>query len=85
MPTACNQLLTLHVDGNARILGTGNGDSAFRIAERPTDAEGRDFTIPAFNGYAQVLIQSTHDAGNATLSVSADGMKTAQLKLTVNK
>lgn len=82
VPTACNQL-TLHVDGNARILGTGNGDSAFRIAERPTDAEGRDFTIPAFNGYAQVLIQSTHDAGNATLSVTADGMKTAQLRLTV--
>lgn len=82
VPTACNQL-TLHVDGNARILGTGNGDSAFRIAERPTDAEGRDFTIPAFNGYAQVLIQSTHDAGAATLSVSADGMKTAQLRLTV--
>lgn len=80
VPTACN-MLTLHVDGNARILGCGNGDSAFRIAERPADGEAHDFTIPAFNGYAQVLIQSTHDAGTAVLTVAADGMKTAQITI----
>lgn len=83
VPTACNEL-KLHVDGNARILGTGNGDSAFRIAERPTDADGRDFTLPAFNGYAQVLVQSTKAVGVATLTVSADGLKTSQIKLTTN-
>lgn len=80
VPTACNEL-TLHIDGNARILGVGNGDPSFKDVERPTD-DVKNFTVKAFNGYAQVLVQSTPDAGNVELTISSNGLKTAQTKIT---
>ena len=49
----------INIDGNARILGFGNGDSAFREVERPTDSDARSFDFKTFNGLAQVLIQSS--------------------------
>ena len=86
VPTACNNL-TLHIDGNANILGVGNGDPSFKDIERPAckadevTADGKNFSVKAFNGYAQVLVQSTKTAGTATLTISADGMKNAQVRL----
>lgn len=70
VPTACDEL-TLTVSGSLRILGVGNGDPAFQAAERPADAEARTFRVKAFNGLAQVLLQSTGEAGEATLTVAA--------------
>ena len=70
VPTACDEL-TLTVSGPLRILGVGNGDPAFQAAERPADAEARTFRVKAFNGLAQVLLQSTGEAGEATLTVAA--------------
>ena len=63
VPTACLPLL-LEVDGPVRILGVGNGDSAFRAQERPADPSARTFQVDSFNGLAQVLLQ-----GCGTLSV----------------
>lgn len=73
VPTACNQL-TLHLEGDIRILGVGNGDPACKDAERPTDANAKDFTVKAFNGYARIFLQSGKKSGENTLSVTADGM-----------
>ena len=56
VPTACLPLV-LEVEGPVRILGVGNGDSAFRAAERPADPSVRTFRVDAFNGLAQVLLQ----------------------------
>lgn len=60
MPTAAIPL-TINIVGNARILGYGNGDSAFCDQERPTDPMARSFDFKTFNGLAQVIIQSSDD------------------------
>lgn len=70
VPTACDQL-TLHVEGDMRILGTGNGDPACQDAERPTDADARHFAVKAFNGYARIFLQAGTKAGENALTVSA--------------
>lgn len=53
-----NLPLTLELSGNVRLLGTGNGDSAFTGPERPIPgADPEDaFTFQTFNGHAQVLV-----------------------------
>lgn len=81
VPTACNDL-TLTVSGPVRILGVGNGDPAYQATERPTDANARTYQVKAFNGLAQVLLQSNGEAGEATLTIEADNLPatTYQLK-----
>ena len=81
VPTACDEL-TLTVSGPLRILGVGNGDPAFQAAERPVDAEARTFRVKAFNGLAQVLLQSTGEAGEATLTVAAADLPETSCLLT---
>lgn len=83
VPTACNTI-TVTVTGDAHILGVGNGDPAFKGKEHATERDCKTFTVPAFNGYAQVLIQSNTTPGTATVTVSADGCKPATCKLTAN-
>ena len=73
VPDACLPL-ELSVDGDVRILGVGNGDSAFRAQERPTDPSARHFQVDSFNGLAQVLLQ-----GSGTLTVSAEGLTPASI------
>lgn len=84
MPTACNDL-TLTVSGPVRILGVGNGDPAWQDQERPADATARTFRVKAFNGLAQILLQSTCEAGEATLTVQADGMQPVTYTLGVQR
>lgn len=81
VPTACDELQIM-VDGPVRILGVGNGNPTWQAAERPTDANARTFRLKAFNGLAQVLLQSTGEAGQATLTVQA-GDDVRQATLTV--
>ena len=73
VPDACLPL-ELSVDGDVRILGVGNGDSAFRSQERPEDPLARHFQVDSFNGLAQVLLQ-----GSGTLTVSAEGLTGATI------
>ena len=40
---------------------------AYQATERPADADARTYQVKAFNGLAQVLLQSTGEAGEATL------------------
>lgn len=70
VPTACNEL-TIRVSGPVRILGVGNGDPAYQDTERPADADARTYRMKAFNGLAQILLQSTGQAGEATLTVGS--------------
>lgn len=80
VPDACNKL-SIRVDGPARILGAGNGDSAFRVKERPDSRDAQEFEIDAFNGLAQILVQSTGAEGVAVLSVTSDGLKSQPLQI----
>ena len=82
VPDACERL-SLTVSGPVRILGVGNGDPAWQDTERPHNPDARTFQVPSFNGLAQVLLQSTHESGEATLTVQADGMPAATLALQI--
>ena len=48
--------IKLETEGEARILGGGNGDPAFRGRERPAPEE-KSFTLPAFSGKVQFLVK----------------------------
>lgn len=78
VPDACNQL-TLKTEGDVKILGVGNGDPACHDPERPEDINSHEFRVKAFNGYAQVLIQSKKTAGKASLTVSGEGIKESKI------
>lgn len=73
--------VTVTVDGPVRILGAGNGDSAFKGAERPTEPSARTFTIDSFGGLAQFLIQGAGGQGVATVTFSSEGMTPATVEL----
>ncbi len=74
VPNAC-PMLTLRLEGNGRIIGAGNGDPSYLGADHPKDKDCKEFRIPAFNGLAQVLIQSNRDAGNILLKCNSNGLK----------
>ena len=77
VPTASPRLRVV-VGDNVRILGMGNGDSAWRAAERPADRDCREFCFDAFNGHAQIIVETLADAADAaaeslSLTISAAG------------
>ena len=80
VPDAC-PMLTFRLEGNGRIIGAGNGDPSYLGADHPKDKDCKEFSIPAFNGYAQVLIQSNRDAGNIHLKCVADGLKDGRINI----
>lgn len=84
VPTACNDL-TITVSGPVRILGVGNGAPAYQATERPADTDARTYQVKAFNGLAQVLLQSTGEAGEATLTVVSENMPETSCVLKLQK
>ena len=74
VPDAC-PMLNLRLEGDARILGAGNGDPMYAGIDHPTEQNCKAFSIPAFNGLAQVLVQSTTQKTTATLTCESDGLK----------
>ena len=83
VPTACEPL-DLKVSGPVRILGVGNGNPAFQEKERPEETDARTFSVDTFNGLAQILLQSTGNTGEATLTVRSDNLKEGQVTLLLN-
>ena len=80
VPDAC-PMLTFRLEGDGRILGAGNGDPSYLGEDHPKAKDCREFSIPAFNGLAQVLIQSGHNPSSLVLSCSADQLKAGALSL----
>ena len=74
VPDAC-PMLRFQLEGDAHILGAGNGDPAYLGADHPKDIHCKDFSIPAFNGLAQVLIQSGQKAGSIKLTCTSENLK----------
>jgi beta-galactosidase len=62
------------ITGPGRILGVGNGNPASHEPDRATSRR-------LFNGLAQVLVQTSRDAGEITLSAAAEGLRSVSLKL----
>ena len=80
VPNACPPL-TFQLEGNGRILGAGNGDPMYLGEDHPKNQDCKTFSIPAFNGMAQLLVQSTEDAGSIRLSCTSEGLKTSTLQI----
>ena len=79
VPDACGNII-VKVEGEAEILGFGNGDPAFRSAEQPSEQERQQVTVPAFNGHAQVLVQAKGQQGNATVTITPELPAASQKK-----
>jgi len=83
VPDACQEL-TLSLQGDGRILGVGNGNPAYLGPDHPAEHDCHQFTVPAFNGLAQVLLQSGNAPGTLTLTVQGEGLKTGTVSVGVN-
>lgn len=68
VPTASPRLRVTVGEG-LRVLGVGNGDSAWRAAERPADRDCREFSFEAFNGRAQIIVERLDTAAVAPESM----------------
>ena len=84
VPDAC-PMLTFRLEGEGRIIGVGNGDPAYLGEDHPKDKDCHEFGIPAFNGLAQLIIQSGQIPSALTLSCVSDGLKPAYLKVYAEK
>lgn len=75
VPTACNQL-TITITGPGHILGVGNGDSAYKGDEHPNELNCKQWSLPAFNGLAQVIIEREPGTdAPIQINVTGEGLK----------
>lgn len=81
VPDAC-PMLTFKLAGDGRILGVGNGDPSYLGADHPNHNDCHEFSIPAFNGLAQVIIQSSRNSSALQLRGEANKLKTGELTIT---
>ena len=84
VPDAC-PVLSFRLEGAGRILGAGNGDPMYLGEDHPKENDCRAFSIPAFNGLAQVLIQSSETPSPLVLSCESEGLKTGILSVTTGQ
>ena len=82
VPDAC-PMLSFRLDGHATIIGAGNGDPSYLGPDHPQDVGCKEFWIPAFNGLAQVLIQSGHEASPLKLSANSDRLTTGSVNINI--
>jgi beta-galactosidase len=80
VPDAC-PVLTFCLEGAGHILGAGNGDPAYLGDDHPRQQDCRKFTIPAFNGLAQVLVQSSRQPSSLTLTAQSEGLTYGSVKI----
>ena len=78
VPNAC-PMLKIQLEGDARIIGAGNGDPMYLGEDHPKNPNCKEFSIPAFNGLAQILVQSSDAASSITLRCMSDELKTGSV------
>ena len=78
VPDAC-PALTFRLEGEGRILGVGNGDPSYPGEDHPKMQDCKTFSIPAFNGLAQVLVQSGRASSTLSLTATSDQLKAGNL------
>jgi beta-galactosidase len=83
VPTV-NKEIVFALSGPGKIIGVGNGDPASHAPEQfvstasnPAPQWKRD----TFSGLAQIIVKTTRQAGEITLTASSEGLATATLKL----
>ena len=80
VPDAC-PMLNFLLEGEAHILGAGNGDPMYAGEDHPKTINCKEFSIPAFNGLTQILIQSSETPSSISLNCLSDGLKTGSIKI----
>ena len=80
VPDAC-PMLNIALEGQARILGVGNGDPMYLGSDHPKEKECKAFDILAFNGLAQVIVQSDETPSTVTVSCKSEGLKTGSVSI----
>jgi len=73
VPTA-GDYVRFTISGPAVLLGTGNGDPK---CHEPDKASARSL----FNGIAQLIVQTTREPGEITITATAEGLKPSKLVL----
>ena len=81
VPDAC-PMLSFRLEGEGHILGAGNGDPSYLGEDHPKQLDCHEFSIPAFNGLAQLLIQSHRSPSSLVLTCSSDQLPTSSLTIT---
>lgn len=81
VPDAC-PMLNLTLEGEGRILGVGNGDPMYLGADHPKEHNCKSFSIPAFNGLAQVIVQSSENPSQVTLRCQSEKLQTGSVCIT---
>ena len=84
IPDAC-PLLNLSLEGDGRILGVGNGDPMYLGADHPKELNCKAFAIPAFNGLAQVIVQSGEMPSTMTLRCQSEKLQTGSISIVERK
>ena len=77
VPTA-NNLVQFHIDGDAKIIGVGNGQPN---SLEPDKAEKRS----AFNGLCMVLVQAGRNPGGIHLTASSGGLRAGDTTIITRK
>lgn len=72
--------LTYTLEGNGKIVGLDNGDATDITSYKPTN--DKSGVRRAYNGKALVIVQSTKDAGEMTLTVSGEGLESQSISIT---
>ncbi len=80
VPDAC-PLLNISLKGEGRILGAGNGDPMYLGIDHAEQEECHEFQIPAFNGLAQIIVQTNNTAGQLQLQCEPDGLQSGTITL----
>ena len=80
VPDAC-PMLTFTLQGEGRILGVGNGDPAYLGEDHPKEPNSHRFRIPAFNGLAQVIVQSGKEPATITLDCQSEKLRNGTLSI----
>jgi beta-galactosidase len=73
VPVADNEIVFDAKGG--KVIGVANGNSSSLEPDKATQRK-------AFNGFAQVIVQSMKQAGEITLSATSDGLKSDAVTIT---
>jgi beta-galactosidase len=77
VPTADNKVV-FAISGPGRIIGVGNGNPSSHESDKASERT-------LFNGLAQVIVQADAAIGEVHLTASGEGLKPAEVVLTVKK
>jgi beta-galactosidase len=76
VPLAQNKI-AFTIEGAGKIIGVGNGDPACHEPDTFAGQAAPQWSRSLFNGLAQIIVQSTRDAGEIKLTATADGLTPA--------